>query len=197
MFMSLRQALLNHSWGRWILGIVEKKRVEDLWRDIEQHVRVGRKVLDVGSGLGGVSKRAQEAGLEVVPLDVEDLAIHEEVRPVLYDGQVIPFGEDEFDVAMVVTVLHHTADPEQVLREVKRVAKRVVIVEEIFHSKWEKYLTFVMDSVVNLELIGHPHSNKSDKQWREVFGRLELELEYVSHRRYWGVFWSSMYVLGR
>ncbi|MCH2440074.1 MAG: class I SAM-dependent methyltransferase [Candidatus Poseidoniia archaeon] len=40
--------------------------------------------------------------------------------PVIFDGKQIPFEDDAFDLAIVLTVLHHTSNPEEVLREAMR-----------------------------------------------------------------------------
>lgn len=81
------------------------------------------------------------------------------------------------------------------LVEAKRVAKRIIIVEDIYESNWQKYLTCVMDSVVNFEYFGHPHTNKSDEGWKRTFKKLGLKLLESKYEPFWRYFRSGIYHL--
>jgi ubiquinone/menaquinone biosynthesis C-methylase UbiE len=39
-----------------------------------------------------------------------------DTKPVLYDGKKMPFKDNVFDAALLITVLHHTPDPESIVR---------------------------------------------------------------------------------
>jgi hypothetical protein len=92
-------------------------------------------------------------------------------------------------------VLHHAPNPEAVLQEAARVAKRVIITEDVYYNIVHKYATFFMDSLLNLEFIGHPHSNKTDAQWREVFQKAGLRLTGEKAMASFLVLRHRMYVL--
>jgi hypothetical protein len=56
------------------------------------------------------------------------------------------------------------------------------------------------DSWVNWEWRGHPHSNRSDAQWRETFGRLGLRVASSDEHIHWLWPWRfrhATYVLER
>ncbi len=133
-------------------------------------------ILDIGSGRGVVTSILRERGFEVTPLDVRDRSMERELAPVVYDGRKIPFPDKAFDCALLLTVLHHTPDPDAVLREAARVARRIIIIEDVYTNTLQKYMTFFTDSLFNLEFRDHPHSNRTDAEWRRSFERLGLTL---------------------
>ena len=85
-------------------------------------------VLDVGCGSGDL---AAALGLLKPGLDIKGVDVL--VRPAAaipvkeFDGRHLPYPDQAFDYAIVVDVLHHTDDPAALLKEVARVARRVVI----------------------------------------------------------------------
>ncbi len=134
------------------------------------------KVLDIGCGLGRITKMIKDKGCKTTPLDIRDLSIVEDISPLIYNGKKIPFADKSFDVSLIVTVLHHTPNPEAILKEAKRVSKKIVVIEDIYENKLQKYFTFLNDSVLNLEFSGHPHSNMNDLEWKKTFKKLNLKL---------------------
>jgi len=150
-----------------------RKRAERWMERIRGFLPEGGRVLDVGCGDGMVSA-ALARKYAVTSLDVKS---KRGVRPVLYDGKRMPFEDDAFDVALVMFVLHHSFHHQEILVEAKRVARRVVVVEDVFYGPLHKYWTFFLDSVANGEFFGHPHSNRDDAGWRGFFGKLGFRVE--------------------
>jgi ubiquinone/menaquinone biosynthesis C-methylase UbiE len=181
------------------------KAQEWFWRDrtaafaknLAEYIPAGSRVLDVGAGNCAVATRLQALGFDVTPVDVADHSIYKDVVPLISDGRTLPFADDSFDVALYATVLHHTADPEAMLREGRRVAGRIVIVEDVHRSAAQKWATYAMDSVMNLEFFGHPHANKTDAQWRAAFSRLGLRVAKSHEHPFWCFFRSATYLLER
>lgn len=139
-------------------------------------------ILDIGSGTGMVSAMLREQGYRVTSLDVRDRSINASLRPVLYDGDRVPFDNDSFDCALLLTVLHHTPDPEAVLREALRVSPRVIVIEDVYSNPVQKQLTYCTDSLFNLEFSGHPHSNRTDREWLRTFSDLDVRVVGQSGR---------------
>ncbi len=104
----------------WLRGLVEVGRL-----------RNGERVLDLGAGTGRFAQLLSMTN-RVVALDSSD-AMLRVARPkgpfecVEGDGHRLPFRADTFDLAMVVMVLHHLGDFGMALRDVARVARRVVV----------------------------------------------------------------------
>lgn len=59
-----------------------------------------------------------------IGLDIESGLNYEDVKPdVLWDGKIMPFENESFDVVISTEVLEHVPDPDAYLAEVKRVLK--------------------------------------------------------------------------
>lgn len=109
-------------------------RSNDTTRKIEPYLKKSDRILDVGSGGAHIAKALKDLGYNVTLLDIKNKCYFEDVQPIIYDGKTIPFDNDTFDVALLLTVLHHTKDPLAVLAEAKRVSKRMIIIEDLYDS---------------------------------------------------------------
>lgn len=97
-----------------------------LVRALVNELRDCKRVLDVGVGTGRFAQPLQEAGLEVVGIDIArkmmNKAQHKRVRNlVLADARSLPFRHDTFDVTISVHLLHLIGNWKQALLEVCRV----------------------------------------------------------------------------
>lgn len=183
-------------WSRKLLWRVAASRARSCVQQIAPSLPPpGAKLLDIGAGICDITLTLVNLGYRVTPLDVEDYSCTPLLRPVLYDGRTMPFKDKAFDTALLLTVLHHTPEPEVVLREAQRVAQRIIIIEDVYSSQLHKYLTCFMDSLLNLEFWHHPHSNKTDKEWRQLFKEFGLKLITVKASKSFGVFRHRLYVL--
>jgi ubiquinone/menaquinone biosynthesis C-methylase UbiE len=155
----------------------------------------GNTVLDIGAGTCNFSELLANRGFDITAVDVCDLSFVDSIRPVLFDGKALPFGDHTFDVALLIHVLHHATDPERLFSEASRVARRIVVVEDIITNPVQKYITYYADSLLNLEFHGHPHSNKSDSEWRQLFTQYGLRLLDSKRNRFMGIFKHATYHL--
>jgi len=162
---------------------------------ISEYLSKKDKILDVGTGPGSVCLLMQREGHNLTPLDVVDQTLSSEVEPLIYNGKKLPFDDNSFNTALILTVLHHTSNPKEILSEAKRVADKIIIVEDIYSNPIQKYLTFIVDSIVNMEFAGHPHSNKSDTEWKTTFNKLELKLKATRYDRFLLFFRQATYYL--
>ena len=187
-----RSPLLAHRINR--LG---RTRAQRLVHQMAPYLTPGDRILDLGCGTCHVADAliANGHGRPTL-LDVEDFSFVESLTPQLYDGAVIPFEDKRFDVVLLVTVLHHTREPERLIVEAARVANRLIVIEDVYGSFIGRIATNVMDSVSNLEFFGHPHANRSDREWRACFRKLGLALLDARYSRFWKLFTSAVYALG-
>jgi SAM-dependent methyltransferase len=90
-------------------------------------LRAGDRVVDIGSGTGNLARRAADRGARPIGVDVAPAmtALASELHPDLsfVDGAAdrMPFGDEQFDVALLGFVLLHVGRPVDVLREAWRV----------------------------------------------------------------------------
>lgn len=93
----------------------------------------GLKILDLGSGNGGLAIAFSKAGAEVSGVDIEKELVDvsrrqadfhdEKINFHLYDGATLPFGNGYFDAIVSVSVLEHVTDPVNFFKEAWRVLK--------------------------------------------------------------------------
>lgn len=139
-------ASLEHvaSVNRWLGGL------RSLRRELSGMRADDLRVLDVGTGNGEVLRalirwsasrggRWKGVGLDIHP-DVVALASESRGRPSLpivrADALALPFQDDAFDVALCTLTLHHfpNGDAVRLLRELARVARRLVLVSDLERS---------------------------------------------------------------
>ncbi len=187
--------LFRYKFFRKISLKVWQKRTRSIFKNIRPYLNKQDKILDIGAGGCSVCKALMQNGFNVTPLDIKNLSCEEDIKPVIFDGEKNPFNDNEFNVSLLITVLHHILQPEKIILEAKRVSQSIVIQEDIHKNSIQKYLTFLMDSITNLELLGHPHSNKSDKEWKQLFNKLGLKLKDAKYKTFWGIFDNVIYYL--
>jgi len=153
------------------------------------------RLLEVGSGPGSILQVFREAGHDVTGLDIRDSAFDTGLSPLVYDGASMPFADNSFDIALILTTLHHTADPDAILAESGRVAKRLIIIEDVYQSRFQGFYTKLTDSITNMEFIGHPHSNRTDAAWCGAFQAQGWQLQYHKIHRLFRIYQQAVYVV--
>lgn len=152
-------------------------------------------LLEVGSGPGSVLSVFRDASLDVTGLDIRDTSYRAALRPTLYDGKAMPFADGTFGAALLLTMLHHTPNPDAILREAARVARRLIVIEDVFENSFQRRYTKLADKLTNLEFFGHPHTNRDDRAWRATFDAMGLALVHARVHRLAGIFRQAVYVL--
>lgn len=152
-------------------------------------------VLDVGVGNGALAVLLRNEGVRVQPLDIADKSLFKDVAVRVYDGTKFPYQDKRFGVCQLITMLHHTRNAHELIGEAKRVSNRIIIMEDIYDGWFQKYLTWFTDSIVNWEFYGHPHTNRTDAEWRELFEQNGLKVERVEYYRFLIFFTQVTYEL--
>jgi len=181
----LRTNYFNNKGRKYVL-----KKLEH----ILPHLIPKSKVLDIGSGNGLITSVLRNKHYDVTPLDIHEGHYHPSVKPVLYDGKKMPFADDTFDTGLLLTILHHTSNQEEILTEAKRVCRQIIIMEDIYETDLQKQYVFLIDSLVNLFYSECPHTNRTDAGWKELFAQLGLKLTASYYKKFMGVM-QVVYVL--
>lgn len=104
-----------------------------------------RTVLNVGAGTGSYEPSDREVTA------VEPSAVMRAQRPagaarcVAATAESLPFEDNSFDAAMAFATVHHWQDPIAGLREMQRVARRVVVVEGEIDRSWRRRFWLTRD----------------------------------------------------
>ncbi len=163
-------------------------------KQIESFLQPKDRVLDLGAGSCLNTKILRDRGYSVLPVDIKNKSVYKDIPSQVYDGKHLPFKNNAFDVCLLLSVLHHTQDPEAVLKEAIRVSKKLVVYEDAITNRFQRFYTYVIDSVLNQELVA-PHTNKTDNEWRQLFKKLRLKLVNSTYRKSWLFLHNPMYFL--
>jgi SAM-dependent methyltransferase len=152
---ALAIALIIH--GAALLQWIQKRRADrkvELLKPYIKSVIANEKqnleVIDLGAGEGYVGDAlSRELAADVTLVDVVDM--NRTPRPLtVYDGETLPYADNQFDVTVVSFVLHHCEDPEQVLSEALRVSSGgVVILESVITSPLQHRILRLLDRAAN------------------------------------------------
>ncbi len=117
-----KRATLGHPAQIWTRGL---ERRLDL---VRQHVDLeGKRMLDVGCGVGAFVRRLREFSDDVCGFDIDEENVRKGIDEVpglgLAVGEYLPFADDTFDVVVLHEVLEHVADDLETLKETRRVLK--------------------------------------------------------------------------
>lgn len=154
-----------------------------------------KDIVDIGCGMGHTAVLLQQKGYKVTGLDIVNSSFTKEFTPILYDGQKMPFADKQFDVALLLMMLHHTPNPDKIINEAARVSRELVIIEDIYSNRLHKYATYFFDSLLNMEFRGHPHTNKTDNEWQKLFARQGMKVISVKYKWSYIVFRHAVYHL--
>ena len=89
-------------------------------------------ILDVACGTGIYTNLFARFASYVVGIDCSPSMLRRNSAKRLLRGigEQLPFASDSFDVTFAACLLHHSAEPERIVREMARVSRRYVIVIE-------------------------------------------------------------------
>ena len=149
---------------------------EKMCKEIGEFV-LGEKVLDLGCGSGIFGKKFEEKfKKKVLGIDIVDKRVYQ-IPFKLYDGQTIPFPEDYFDLVLISFVLHHAENPISILKEAKRVGKRIIIFEDLAEGIFGKIYCFLHWLTWNLFFGKSSRFNFHTKEeWEGIFKNLDLKM---------------------
>lgn len=152
-------------WNRiqkWIGNTVTDRIVSA----VQPHVQ--GKVLDVGCWNGTVSSRLRNVdstGIDVVDPPAPVIPVQR------FDGVHIPFPDKSFDTVLCSFVLHHADRPDELFREMIRVGKKLVIVEDSIETTFNRlsviWLHDIMVKTDNMPY--HKHGFRKIATWRSFF----------------------------
>lgn len=95
----------------------------------QQHA--GKRILDFGCATGGYCLELKKLGFECVGIDINEeyikIAQQKGVEAHLIKDR-LPFNDNSFDTVIMFEILEHVQDPDRILKEAKRVAKKNILI---------------------------------------------------------------------
>lgn len=146
---------------------------------LSPYLKDSKKVLDLGSSDGRLASRLLEKlpHLDIIGADVW-------VQPktcipiIQYDGRRLPFPDNSFDLVMMIDVLHHDEQPERIVKEAKRVSKKLILIKDHYWNnkldilllRWADYCG---NKPYGVEL---PYTYLDIAEWRGLFKKFNLKI---------------------
>jgi SAM-dependent methyltransferase len=161
----------------------------------EGYLKEKERILDLGCGNCVISDQLLSKGYQVTPMDIKDLSIVNSVNPLVYDGHLLPFEEKKFDTVLLLTVLHHSQQPIINLEESKRTGKQIILLEDTYSNRLQKFITQSMDTLVNFGHSPMTFQNRSEQEWEEIFAQLKLKIIGKKRLRTLFFFRQTLYLL--
>lgn len=128
----------------------------------------GESALDVATGGGHLGRRLREAGFRVVTADPAP-----GMQPdVICRAEDLPFAERSFDVVCCRIAAHHFEDVHAAIAELARVARQLVLVEDLLFDGEEA------EEAHRIRDPSHVRSYNED-EWRALVESAGLEVEAV------------------
>ncbi|TVQ32416.1 MAG: methyltransferase domain-containing protein [Phycisphaeraceae bacterium] len=185
---------------KMIHGPIYEARLRELVRRITPHLREGDRALDVGCGVGTLGVALMEGEQAPTGLIVEGLERHrrggEPITVHSYQGGVMPFEDDAYDVVILADVLHHAPEHDQLLAECARVAKRLLIIKD--HQRagllaWPRIalIDWAANAPYGVSCLFRYHT---PSEWSEIERRHGLEpIERIERMRLYPFGWNLLF----
>jgi len=158
---------------------VYKRRTFVLRDHLAELLPQDASVLDIGCGDGLISHLIMEKRPDVTIKGLDILRRSQTWIPVeWFDGEVIPYGNGTFEVAMFVDVLHHTMDPMILLHEAVRVARKAVVIKDhTCNGSFDNFTLRLMDQVGNSRHgVALSYNYWSQQRWFDAVDTLDLRI---------------------
>ncbi len=128
----------------------------------------GETALDVAAGGGHLARRLGEAGFDVVTVDPSPGM----QADVIARAEHLPFADESFDTVATRIAPHHFENVGEAMRELARVARRVVLVADL------RYRDESGEQAERLRDPTHVRSYSED-EWRGLLEQAGLDVEAV------------------
>jgi ubiquinone/menaquinone biosynthesis C-methylase UbiE len=147
-------------------------------QDCKDFIKEGSKILDLGCGPAIVANEFQNFfKAKVTGVDIKDFRIFP-IQFKVFDGENLPFKDNSFDIVLISYVLHHVENQSKILKEAKRVGKRIIIFEDLPEGILAKLRCYLHQFTWNI-FFGKNFKNlnfKTKREWEEFFKGLGLKI---------------------
>lgn len=154
-------------------------RAHRIFAAYQNILKPGMKILDVGCGNGVVGDMiAKKFGVYVAGTDILSYVKTGIPFQKMPAENILPFSNDEFDVAMLNDMLHHMPYENQIkiLKEALRVARTVLIFE--VHPTWYAKFTDYLANKIHQPLMRISFTHRTKEEWETLWREMGIEYRY-------------------
>lgn len=161
--------LLVFDLKKHLLPMIMENRAEDKWDRISSFA--GNSHLDVGTHEGLVIS-SDDDGKFKVGTDIKNYRNDSSVKYVVQEPEILPFKNQSFESSSAIFVLHHATKPEILISEMKRVSRKIIILESLKKSGFQLSVLTILDQISNMIRSGGKMEKhlefKTMKEWKEL-----------------------------
>ena len=152
-------------------------------------------ILDFGSGKDLLFNNLNKKH-NITSLDVKKYSN----KTIIYNGHNIPYSDKYFDIGVAMYTLHHIPHQVEMLKELKRTCKYIILIEDSPDKYPIKFLSYLVEKKhfhsfnQESDMIKYVHT---DNEWRNIFNQLHLNClhqNYFQASKYYPVI-NNIYLL--
>ena len=166
-----------------------------VFNELKENFKKSDKILSLGCGTCLFDEHAILQGCNVTSIDIYDGSLSDSVTPIVYEGKKIPLKNKDSDVTLLLSVLHHLNHQNELLNEVKRVSKKIIIQEDLISSKLGIKLYSIFDNLLNLEISTQKNNYHSFNEWKDIFKKNGLNLQSVKMKKSYFLINQAIFIL--
>ncbi|PIN75605.1 hypothetical protein COV18_02045 [Candidatus Woesearchaeota archaeon CG10_big_fil_rev_8_21_14_0_10_37_12] len=174
----------------WLRYMIKKAKVSE-----------GSTVLDIGCGTGILYEVLREEGLDCkyigADLSPEMISVGKKRYPSIdlriMDSEKLDFPDKSVDFIFMKAVLHHLPNPVKALSEMKRVAKKTVIVSEPLNNILTELPRYLLKKLTNH--FDEDHTHFSSKEMKNMLAKTHIKNAKVYYFGYLAYPWGFTDIL--
>lgn len=151
---------------------IYRRVARKMCRDCRDFIKKKEKILDLGCGSGIIAEAFKEFfEAEVTGVDIKDQRIFN-IPFEIIDGKNLAFPDKSFDTVLINYVLHHSDEPTALLREAGRVAKKIIIYEDLSENFLSRIYCKLHNLTFNIFFQKEKANSgffKTSKEWENIF----------------------------
>ncbi|MBU1199374.1 MAG: class I SAM-dependent methyltransferase [Nanoarchaeota archaeon] len=156
-----------------------KQRTSKISKDIAFLLSDVKTFLDVGAFDGMMTKKIMQGNNKLKGKGIDILVPKKTYVPVKkYNGKKIPYPDKSFDAILLIDVVHHAENPDALLKEAARVAKKYVIIKDHYYKGFiDKMILSAVDFIGNesFNIKVKFHFFKID-EWKNILRKNKLKI---------------------
>ena len=165
-----------------LANFTSRIRARLIAKSFNRELVTGSEILDIGCGTGVVLKELANIFpfKKMMGCDIENYLITDIPFKIQKDSSILPFKNNQFDIAMFNDVLHHIPFEEQkiLINESVRVSKKVIIFE-LLPKPINKLGDYLLNKIHNPNMY-IPFTYRTVSGWKNVFSKDGISCKVVA-----------------